>query len=192
VYWRMMPSYKTRNELQAKEKLPEFFWTGETEMRCMSDAIETARQHGYAHHIVRLMILGNFALIAGLDPLETNNWFASMFVDGYDWVMVPNVIGMSLHADGGYVGTKPYAASANYINKMSDYCGKCYYDPKKSIGKNACPFNSLYWDFMLRNMDAFAKNHRMAIIMKGLTSKSPQWKKEIEERAEELRRSGWR
>lgn len=192
VYWRMMPSYKARNELQAREKLPQFYWTGETDMRCLGEAIETTRIHAYAHHIVRLMILGNFALIAGLDPLETNDWFASMFVDGYDWVMVPNVIGMALHADGGYVGTKPYAASANYINKMSDYCGKCFYDQKKTFGERACPFNSLYWDFMLRNAKAFAGNHRMSMITKALSSKSSEWKAEIRKRAGELRQSGWR
>ncbi len=192
VYWLLMPSYKKRNKLQAREKLPEFYWTGDTSMRCMKDAIDTTRDHGYAHHIIRLMILGNFALIAGLDPLETNDWFASMFVDGYDWVMVPNVIGMTLHADGGHVGTKPYAASANYINKMSNYCGSCHYEAKKTFGEKACPFNALYWDFMLRNEKVFAGNHRMAMTMKALSSKSPDWKNEIRKRANDLRQSGWR
>jgi len=191
VYWRMMPAYKSRNELNANEKLPEFFWTGTTRMRCLKEAIDTSIDHAYAHHIIRLMILGNFALIAGLKPQETNDWFASMFIDGYDWVMVPNVIGMALHADGGYVGTKPYAASANYINKMSDYCRNCFYDPKDAIGEKSCPFNSLYWDFLMRNEKAFAGNHRMALVMKQLSSKSLDWRAGIRKRAEELREAGW-
>jgi deoxyribodipyrimidine photolyase-related protein len=192
VYWRMMPEMKSKNGLNATEPLPDFFWTGDTRMRCLKDAIDTTIQHGYAHHIVRLMLLGNFALVAGLDPLETNNWFASMYIDGYDWVMVPNVIGMSLHADGGYVGTKPYAASANYINKMSDYCRKCPYDPKSATGDDACPFNALYWDFLMRNEETFAQNHRMSMIMKGLSAKSGDWRYGISNKADQLRESGWK
>ena len=191
VYWRMMPEYKQRNKLKANEKLPEFFWTGETKMRCLEDSLNSTIIYGYAHHIQRLMILGNFALIAGLDPLETNNWFASMFVDGYDWVMVPNVIGMTLHADGGYVGTKPYAASANYINKMSDYCKKCFYDNRDTFGEKACPFNSLYWDFLLQHEKEFSKNQRMNMIMNGLNKKDSSWKAAICKRANELRKNNW-
>jgi deoxyribodipyrimidine photolyase-related protein len=157
-------------------------------MRCLSDAITTVIEHGYAHHIVRLMLLGNFALIAGLDPLETNDWFASMFVDGYDWVMVPNVIGMTLHADGGYVGTKPYAASANYVNKMSNYCRNCHFNPKIAVGEQACPFNALYWDFMRRNQAVFANNHRMSIAMKALKDKAPIMLDEIALRVKDLRK----
>ncbi len=166
IYWKMMPEYRTRNVLGATLPLPRFFWTGETDMNCLRESLAHVRETAYAHHILRLMILGNFALIAGFEPQETNDWFWAMFVDGYDWVMVPNVIGMTLHADGGYVGTKPYAASANYINKMSNYCRPCRYDPKQTTGDDACPFNSLYWDFLDRNDVRFSKNMRMAMVMK--------------------------
>ena len=166
IYWRMMPEYRKRNALDATIPLPAFFWSGETDMHCLHEALAHVRETAYAHHILRLMILGNFALIAGFEPQETNDWFWAMFIDGYDWVMVPNVIGMTLHADGGYVGTKPYAASANYINKMSNYCRPCRYDPKKTDGEDACPFNSLYWDFLDRNEVRFAKNPRMTMVMK--------------------------
>lgn len=191
VYWRLMPEYKERNSLGAEEILPDWFYTGETRMKCMSDAIAMVQEHAYAHHIVRLMLIGNFSLLAGLNPQATNDWFHEMFIDGYDWVMVPNVIGMTLHADGGYVGTKPYAASANYINKMSDYCGRCPFDPKKAIGDDACPFNSMYWNFLIHHEKRFAKNHRMAMIMKGLQTKSADWKTEITKRARELSDNRW-
>lgn len=189
VYWRLMPEYKERNELSANHKVPEFFWTGKTKMRCMSDSLKTTIDNGYAHHIVRLMLLGNFSLIAGLSPLAVNEWFTQMFVDGYDWVMVPNVVGMTLHADGGYVGTKPYAASANYINKMSDYCKKCPYDLKLATGEKACPFNTLYWDFLIRNEDKFKSNHRMAMMMKNLAGKPDHWRAEIDKQARTIMRN---
>jgi len=186
VYWRLMPEYKERNELRANCDVPEFFWTGDTKMRCMADGLKTTIDHGYAHHIIRLMLLGNFSLIAGLSPLAINKWFTQMFVDGYDWVMVPNVIGMTLHADGGYVGTKPYAASANYINKMSDFCKKCPYDQKLSTGDNACPFNTLYWDFLMRNEDQFKSNHRMGMMMKNLAGKPDHWRAQISDQARKI------
>jgi deoxyribodipyrimidine photolyase-related protein len=183
VYWRMMPEYRERNALNANQKLPQMFKSGETKMNCLHDAFRTVEKYGYAHHIVRLMLLGNFALIAGLDPIETNEWFNCMFVDAYDWVMVPNVIGMTLHADGGYVGTKPYAASANYINKMSNYCKGCAYNHRETTGENACPFNFLYWDFLMRNEKKFAGNKRMALVMKSLEAKTEQWKQAVRKQA---------
>lgn len=183
VYRRLMPEYRLRNSLNAKNKLPEFFWTGDTDMNCMREAFSHVREFAYSHHILRLMILGNFSLLAALEPLAVNDWFWAMYIDGYDWVMVPNVIGMVLHADGGYVGTKPYAASANYINKMSDYCKKCKYDPKLVVGKDACPFNSLYWDFLARNYTKFENNHRMVMMMRNLTNKPEEQIKEIREQA---------
>ncbi len=183
VYWRLMPEYRERNSLNAKNALPEFFWTGDTDMNCMREAFSHVREFAYSHHILRLMILGNFSLLAALEPLAVNDWFWAMYIDGYDWVMVPNVIGMVLHADGGYVGTKPYAASANYINKMSDYCKKCKYNPKLVVGKDACPFNSLYWDFLARNYKKFAKNHRMIMMMRNLENKPEVQIKEIREQA---------
>jgi deoxyribodipyrimidine photolyase-related protein len=194
-YWRTMPEYRTRNALGADLPLPAFYVDGETDMACQRDAHRTVRELGWAHHIVRLMVLGNFALIAGVDPQATTDWFWYMFVDGYDWVMVPNVIGMTLHADGGLIGTKPYAASANYIDKMSDYCGGCRYDAKKSTGADACPYNSLYWDFIARNERRFASNPRMALVVRNWAGRDPAVKTAIRERAAALRetlRSGGR
>ncbi len=187
VYWRLMPEYKERNALSADTPLPEFFWTGKTKMHCVSQALECARDYGYGHHILRLMVLGNFALLAGLSPLETNEWFSVMYVDGYDWVMVPNVIGMALHADNGYVGTKPYAASANYINKMSDYCAKCPYNYKEATTDDACPFNALYWDFLDRNQKVFSKNHRMQMMLRNLENRPPEFMKDVRKRSKEIK-----
>ncbi len=189
VYWKLMPEYRERNALQAREPLPEFYWTGETDMLCLHEAVTHVRETGYAHHILRLMILGNFGLIAGIDPVALNNWFWAMFVDGYDWVMVPNVIGMTLHADGGYVGTKPYAASANYINRMSNYCKPCRYDPKKLDGEDACPFNALYWDFIARHEERFAANHRMTTIVRAWRARPLEWQARVRTRARTIRRN---
>jgi deoxyribodipyrimidine photolyase-related protein len=186
VYWKRMPAYRERNALGATAALPAFFHTGETAMFCLADVLTAVRATGYAHHIQRLMILGNFALIAGLEPVAVNDWFWAMFVDGYDWVMVPNVIGMALHADGGEVGTKPYAASANYINRMSDYCGRCRYDPKQTTTPDACPFNALYWDFVDRNAGRFARNPRMAVIVRSWAGRDPATQSAVRRRAAEL------
>ncbi|GAC1598300.1 MAG: hypothetical protein NVS3B28_30270 [Candidatus Velthaea sp.] len=189
VYWKQMPAYRERNALGADIPLPQFYWDGDTQMFCMREALGDVRETAYAHHIQRLMILGNFALIAGFEPIATNDWFWAMFIDGYDWVMVPNVIGMSLHADGGYVGTKPYAASANYINGMSDYCKRCRYDPKKIEGDDACPFNALYWDFLARNETRFSKNMRMTLAMKNWQNRPPEWKSAVRRKAATIRRA---
>ncbi|MBU6452881.1 MAG: cryptochrome/photolyase family protein [Cyanobacteria bacterium REEB67] len=183
IYWRLMPEYRKRNGLKATNRLPAFFWSGDTDMFCLREALTHVREHAYSHHILRLMVLGNFSLLAGLQPEEVNDWFWAMYIDGYDWVMVPNVIGMVLHADGGYVGTKPYAASANYINKMSDYCKKCVYNPKLTTGKGACPFNALYWDFLDRNQDSFKTNHRMQMSYANLRRKSDIEVQKIREQA---------
>ncbi|GAC1539311.1 MAG: cryptochrome/photolyase family protein [Vulcanimicrobiaceae bacterium] len=187
TYWKLMPEYRTRNALDATLPLPSFYVDGETTMVCQREAHRFVRELGWAHHIVRLMVLGNFALIAGFEPQATTDWFWYMFVDGYDWVMVPNVVGMTLHADGGFVGTKPYAASANYINKMSDYCKRCPYDPKKAVGEDACPYNALYWDFMARNEARFASNPRMSLPMRSWAAKDPAAKQAIRTRAAALR-----
>jgi deoxyribodipyrimidine photolyase-related protein len=187
VYWKFMPEYKERNALGAELPLPAFFWTGGTHMFCLDEALAHVRETAYAHHILRLMVLGNFGLIAGITPHEMHDWFWAMFVDGYDWVMAPNVIGMTLHADGGYVGTKPYAASANYINGMSDYCKRCSYDPKKTVGDDACPFNALYWDFLDRNAARFVKNHRMTMVMRNWARKDDTTREAIRDRAATVR-----
>jgi deoxyribodipyrimidine photolyase-related protein len=142
--------------------LPDFFWTGETDMACLSTVIGETIDHAYAHHIQRLMVTGNFALIAGLHPHQVHEWYLEVYADAYEWVELPNVIGMSLFADGGLLGTKPYAASGNYISKMSDYCSGCRYDVKKKTGEGACPFNALYWDFLDRNGDKLSGNRRLA------------------------------
>ncbi|MDE8346541.1 MAG: cryptochrome/photolyase family protein [Acidocella sp.] len=163
IYGLLMPDYATGNVLGASRALPEFYWTGQTKMRCMADAIGQTMEYSYAHHIQRLMITGNFALLAGLDPDAVDAWYLAVYADAYEWVEMPNTRGMALYADGGVMGSKPYAASGAYINRMSDYCGGCAYDVKDATGANACPFNALYWDFIARHAERFASNPRMAM-----------------------------
>ncbi len=163
-YWYTMPGLGDANELNAHRPLPEFFWTGETDMRCLSDCIRTTREDAHAHHIQRLMVLGNFCLIAGIDPKQVQDWYLAVYADAFEWVELPNVAGMVLYADGGRLATKPYAASGNYINKMSDYCKGCRYKVAQKTGPNACPFNPLYWHFMDANRDRLASNHRIGRI----------------------------
>jgi deoxyribodipyrimidine photolyase-related protein len=163
-YWHFMPQLESANELGAERPLPEFYWTGETDMRCMADCIRSTRENAHAHHIQRLMVLGNFALLAGIHPRDVQDWYLAVYADAYDWVEMPNVVGMVLYADGGKLATKPYAASGNYINKMSDYCKDCRYSVSKKTGDGACPFNPLYWHFMHRNRDRLESNHRIGRI----------------------------
>jgi deoxyribodipyrimidine photolyase-related protein len=163
IYWLKMPDYKTLNFLDAKRPLPAFYWTADTQMNCMRQCITETKQNAYAHHIQRLMVLGNFALIAGLDPDAVNEWYLLVYADAYEWVELPNVTGMVLFADGGIMGSKPYAASGTYINKMSNYCGSCRYKPTVKNGPTACPFNYLYWDFMDRNAAKLNRNPRMGM-----------------------------
>jgi deoxyribodipyrimidine photolyase-related protein len=163
IYWTRMPDYAATNHLGAKRPLPWFFWTGETDMHCLSECIRSTRQHAYAHHIQRLMITGNFALLAGIAPAAIEEWYLVVYADAYDWVELPNVHGMVLHADGGLLGSKPYAASGAYIDRMSDYCSGCAYDPAIKTGPRACPFNYLYWNFLIENEDRLARNPRMAM-----------------------------
>ena len=168
IYWLKMPAYKSVNFLEAKRPLPDFYWTAETQMNCMRQCITETKQNAYAHHIQRLMVLGNFALIAGLDPDEVNNWYLLVYADAYEWVELPNVTGMILFADGGQLASKPYAASGAYINKMSNYCGSCKYKPNVKNGPTACPFNYLYWDFIGRNDGKLRGNPRMGFMYKSL------------------------
>ncbi|BDI61585.1 cryptochrome/photolyase family protein [Qipengyuania nanhaisediminis] len=163
-YWYNMPGLQSDNELGAHRPLPEFFWTGETDMRCLSDCIRSTRDNAHAHHIQRLMVLGNFCLIAGIDPRAVQDWYLVVYADAYEWVELPNVSAMILYADGGELATKPYAASGNYINKMSDYCGECRYSVSRKTGEDACPFNPLYWHFMERHRDTLKSNHRIGRI----------------------------
>ncbi|WP_324806284.1 cryptochrome/photolyase family protein [Sphingomonas sp. LY29] len=160
-YWLEMPEVADANALEATRPLPEFYWTGETDMLCMAEAVRNTRDHGYAHHIQRLMVLGNFAMLAGVRPQDVADWFLVVYVDAYEWVELPNVIGMSQHADGGRLATKPYAGGGAYINRMSDHCARCRYDVKKKTGPDACPFNALYWDFLARHEKRFRRNRRM-------------------------------
>ena len=166
VYWLKMPEYAKNNFFKAKRNLPEFYWTADTKMNCLRQCVLETKKNAYAHHIQRLMILGNFALIAGLDTAQVNEWFLIVYADAYEWVELPNVSGMILFADGGYLASKPYAASGSYINKMSDYCKNCNYKVRKKNGKDACPFNYLYWDFLVRNRHKLESNHRIGMMYK--------------------------
>lgn len=168
IYWLKMPDYEHENFLEANRKLPNLFWGGDTQMNCMRQCVRETKENAYAHHIQRLMVLGNFALIAGLSPEEVNEWYMIVYADAYQWVELPNVTGMILFADGGLLGSKPYAASGSYINKMSDYCKGCRYKVTKKNGPDACPFNYLYWDFIIRNEDKLRGNHRMGMMYKTL------------------------
>ncbi|MFN2188698.1 MAG: cryptochrome/photolyase family protein, partial [Candidatus Promineifilaceae bacterium] len=159
--WRLMPDLLGQNYWGAERSLPDFFWDGTTEMNCLQRVISRAISTGYNHHIERLMVLCNFCLLAGIDPQEVNEWFLTLYIDAYDWVMAPNVVGMGLNADGGKIATKPYIASSNYINKMSDYCGACSFDQRKRHGPGACPFNYLYWNFLIGHEKLLRSNPRM-------------------------------
>jgi len=163
IYWREGPDYVTRNFLRATRNLPDWFWTGETDMHCLAQAIGQTLETAHAHHIQRLMVIGNFALLIGADPHAVHLWYLEVYIDAYEWVELPNVLGMSQFGDGGLLGSKPYAASGAYINRMSDYCGRCRYDVKQRTGPDACPFNALYWDFLVRNADKLERNPRMAM-----------------------------
>ena len=163
IYWHHMPDYAAANALQAERALPAFYWTGETAMNCLHQAIEDTRRHAYAHHINRLMVTGNFALLAGVRPAEIEEWYLSVYADAYDWVELPNVHGMAIFADGGLMGSKPYAAGGAYIDRMSDYCAGCRYSPKLKTGPDACPFNYLYWAFLIDQSDRLKGNIRLAM-----------------------------
>ncbi|UTW57964.1 cryptochrome/photolyase family protein [Kordiimonas sp. SCSIO 12603] len=164
IYWLKMPEYAGENFFNADRKLPEFYWTAQTKMNCLRQCVTETKENAYAHHIQRLMVLGNFALLTGIDPREVNEWFLVVYADAYEWVELPNVSGMILFADGGYLASKPYAAGGGYINKMSDYCRNCSYKVSKKNGTDACPFNYLYWDFLGRNREKLAGNHRMGMM----------------------------
>jgi deoxyribodipyrimidine photolyase-related protein len=169
MYWYLGEKYRENNQLQADVNLPELFRDpSKTQMNCMKSTVEDIQERSWLHHIPRLMILSNFALIAGINPQQFLDWMREVFIDATEWVMVPNVIGMGVHADGGTMMTKPYAAGGAYISRMTTYCKGCYFDPKKRIGEDACPFTTLYWDFLDRNRESFARNHRIAQQVRGL------------------------
>ncbi len=187
VYWHYAPEYVGTNALDATHDLPEFYWTGDTDMLCLRESVGQAVAHGYTHHIPRLMVIGLFGLLYGVDPEQMNAWHEAMYVDAWEWVSAPNMIGMALYADGGIVGTKPYTASGKYVNRMSNYCSHCRYDPDAATGENACPFTSLYWDFLNRHQDTFADNPRMNFQLANVRRKSEEELDAIAERVEEVR-----
>jgi deoxyribodipyrimidine photolyase-related protein len=181
LYWLKMPEYAEMNYLEAKRSLPDFFWTAKTEMNCLHQCVQETKENAYAHHIQRLMIIGNFALIAGLNPEEVNEWYWIVYADAYQWVELPNVSGMVLFADGGLLASKPYAASGAYINRMSNYCKGCRYSVSKKNGPDACPFNYLYWNFLIQHKERLKKNPRMAMIYRTLEKMSLDRVDEIRE-----------
>jgi deoxyribodipyrimidine photolyase-related protein len=183
IYWTRMPDYAATNHLNASRALPAFYWTGETGMNCLKECIGATRRHAYAHHIQRLMVTGNFALLAGIRPAEIEEWYLVVYADAYDWVELPNVHGMVMHADGGLLGSKPYAASGAYINRMSDYCAGCRYDPEIKSGPDACPFNPMYWNFLIENEKTLARNPRMAMPYRTLGKMTPGRRAEIRREA---------
>ena len=189
IYWLKMPVYAGLNALGATQDLPAWFWTGETDMRCLRDAIQQTLQHGYAHHIQRLMVTGLYALLHGVAPQQVHGWYLSVSVDAVEWVELPNTLGMSQFADGGLMASKPYAATGKYIDRQSDHCRACRFDPAKRTGDSACPFTTLYWDFLGRHQTLLAKNPRMALQVKNLARIAPAERQAITERAA-LVRSG--
>lgn len=180
LYWLLMPEYKNHNFFNAQRPLPEYYWHGKTQMRCMQQALSHTIQHAYSHHIQRLMITGNFALLAALSVEKMNQWYLAVYADAFEWVQLPNTSGMALFADGGILASKPYVASGNYIQRMSNYCENCHYQVKLVTGERACPFNALYWDFLARNEDKLAGNARMQLAYQ-------QWRRKPIEAQEAIR-----
>ena len=170
LYWHVMPDYAQSNALEAMRPLPAFYWTGDTEMNCLRQCVNDTMDNAYAHHIQRLMVLGNFALLAGIRPREVEDWFLAVYADAYEWVELPNVHGMALYADGGLLASKPYAASGAYIDRMSDYCASCRFSPKAKEPEHLCPFTPLYWAFLDRNRKRLSRNPRLFMPYRSLDS----------------------
>ena len=187
IYWDKMPGFAESNFFGHHRPLPAFFWTGDTRMNCLKHAIGQSLEHAYAHHIQRLMITGNFALLAGIHPDEVDAWYLGIYIDAIEWVEITNTRGMSQFADGGVTATKPYVSSANYINRMSDYCGNCDYAHTKRTGEGACPFNSLYWDFFDRHHGKLGDNHRLAMVYRMLDRMDPEERTALRDQAEYYR-----
>ena len=188
IYWTQMPGYRERNALDAHEDLPAWYWTGGTDMACLHDALEQSLTHGYANHIQRLMVTGLYALMLGVQPKQVHAWYLAVYVDAVEWVELPNTLGMSQYADGGVMGSKPYIATGKYIQRMSPHCKGCRYDPAQRSGDSACPFTTLYWDFLMRHESTLAKNPRMALQVKNVARLSDGQKQAVVERAAAIRR----
>ena len=189
VYWTYMPEYVDRNALQATERLPDFYWDGDTNMECLRQSVGQTLRFGYAHHIQRLMVTGLYSLLFGVDPVEIHKWYLAIYWDAVEWVEMPNVIGMSQFADGGLMGSKPYIASGKYIHRMSNYCQHCRYKPDEAVGEQACPFTTMYWDFLLKHESLLAKNQRMVMQVRNLKRLSEERKAAIRQQAAEHRAS---
>ena len=188
IYWTQMPQYLDRNALDAQAPLPDFYWTGDTPMACLRDAITQTLEHGYAHHIQRLMVTGLYALLLGVRPQEVHRWYLSVYVDAVEWVELPNTLGMGQYGDGGLMTSKPYVASGKYIQRMGNHCAGCRFDPAKATGPGACPFTTLYWDFLMRHEALLAKNPRMAMQLKNLGRLGAPEREDIAAQAAALKR----
>ncbi len=188
IYWTQMPGYLERNALDAREDLPAWYWTGATDMACLRDALAQTLTHGYANHIQRLMVTGLFALMLGVSPKQVHAWYLAVYVDAVEWVELPNTLGMSQYADGGVMGSKPYIATGKYIQRMSPHCKGCRYDPAQRSGDKACPFTTLYWDFLMRHETALARNPRMALQVKNVVRLTDAQRQAVSERAAAIRR----
>lgn len=189
VYWAQMPGYELLNAFGHNQPLPSWFWDGKTRMRCLEHSIGSSLENAHAHHIQRLMVIGNFALLAGLDPQEVHRWYLGVYIDAFEWVELPNTLGMSQFADGGLLATKPYVSSAAYIDRMSDYCKGCHYDKKARLGERACPYNSLYWDFFQRNKPLLEGNPRLGMVYRQLANMDDDAVTALQEQALRLRGS---
>jgi deoxyribodipyrimidine photolyase-related protein len=187
IYWTFMPDYLGRNALEATAPLPDFYWTGETGLECLRQSVGQTLEHGYAHHIQRLMVTGLYALLLGVDPKAVHEWYLAVYVDAVEWVELPNVLGMSQFADGGLMASKPYAATGKYIDRMSNYCGNCPKNPAQRTGDDACPFTTLYWDFLLRNRNRLKNNQRMSLQLRNVDRIGEEERKEIREQADKIR-----
>ena len=187
IYWHHMPDYLELNAMEADEELPDFYWTGETDLECLRQSIGQTLEHGYAHHIQRLMVTGLFALMLGVNPRRVHEWYLAVYVDAVEWVELPNTLGMSQYGDGGLMASKPYIATGKYIHKMSNYCSACPKDPNKRTGPNACPFTTLYWDYLLRHEQKLRGNSRMALQVRNIARIKPTEREAIQETAGEIR-----
>ena len=187
IYWTHMPHYAERNDLQAQAPLPHFYWTGDTEMACLRDAISQSLAQGYAHHIQRLMVTGLYALLLGVKPQEVHQWYLGIYVDAVEWVELPNTLGMSQFADGGLMASKPYIASGKYIDRMSNHCKGCRFNPAQATGEAACPFTTLYWDYLMRHADMLAQNPRMLMQLKNMNRLIPETRQAIAAQAQQHR-----
>lgn len=187
VYWLYMPEYVERNELGATEPLPHFYWDGTTRMECMRQAVGQTLRYGYAHHIQRLMVTGLFALLLGVKPKEVHLWYLAIYYDAVEWVELPNTLGLSQYGDGGVMGSKPYIASGKYIQRMSNYCAHCPYDPGRATGEGACPFTTLYWDFLMRHETRLRANSRTLMQVRNLDRVGASERRRIRDQARALR-----